>query len=106
MVRLVEFEPKELPFDIVQDMKTFMLNDKMFYRKAYYPCMVGLQNKVSSGVDYDVSEMMSPTIEAACNEYSKKFDIPKEQLLNAEQKHALISEIMKDELPRLRRGEY
>jgi superfamily I DNA and RNA helicase len=106
MVRLVEFVQEELPFDVVQDMKIFMNNDKLFYRKSYYPCMVSLQRKVSSGKEYDVNEMLKPTIEAACNEYSKKFDIPREQLLKDNQVDELVSEIMKDELPRLRRGEY
>ena len=106
MVRLVEFETKELPFNVVHDMKTFMNNDKIFYRKSYYPCMVDLQKRVNAKKEYDVREVLDPVIERACEAYSKKYDIPKEQLLTAQQRHDLISEIMKDELPRLRKGEY
>ena len=107
MVRLVEFETKELPFDIVEDMKIFMRNDKDFYRRHYMPCMVDLQKKVKAK-DSNFFPALKPMVEAACAMYNSKYNVcrdPKE-LLTLDDTKMLMSSICREEMDRLRNGEY
>jgi len=105
MVRAVEFE-KEIPFDIIEDLKVFMRNDPMFYRKDYLPCMCELQNKIKQK-DNDYQSVLGPMIEKACKLYNAKYDVTKkDKLLDDTQYQECMASIMHDENKALRNGEY
>jgi len=104
MVKIVEVTEKNLPFDLAADVKTHMVNDKDFYRKEYYPCMANIQSKIKSK-DFNPIPLMQGMITKGCNQYSKKYDIPQDQFDN-EFIRNLITDVMRDELPRMRKGEY
>ena len=103
-MRFNEFDKENLPFDVANDVKVYMLNDKNFYRKHYYPCMANMQPKIKSKDFNPVAEMYT-MVKEGCSAYSEAFDIPKENF-DKQFLRNLISDIMKDELPKLRKGEY
>lgn len=104
MVRLVEFETDQNSYDLANDVKVYMLNDKNFYRKHYYPCMVKMQSNIKNS-DYDPVQELKPMVKQGCRAYSKKYDTnPKE--FHRDFLKNLVNDILKDETPRLRKGEY
>jgi hypothetical protein len=105
-MRLVEFAD-DLPFDIVEDMKVFMRNDKDFYRRHYMPCMVDLQTKVKAK-DSNFGPVLKPMVLQACAMYNSKYKISKDpnKLLTLDDKKALMSSICREEMEKLRNGEY
>ena len=104
MVRLVEFEKEEMPYDLANDVKVYMLNDKNFYRKQYYPCMVKLQSNIKRSA-YDPVADIESMVKKGCGAYCKKYDAnPK--LFDKDFMKNLVNDILKDETPRLRKGEY
>ena len=103
MVKIVEVTEQGLPFDLVTDVRTHMVNDKDFYRKEYYPCMASLQSKVKEGSC--TNEDVMPMILKACKSYSAKYDVPTKEFGKGILDQ-LAADILKDELPRLRKGEY
>jgi hypothetical protein len=98
---------EELPFDIVEDMKVFMLNDKDFYRRHYLPTMVELQKKIKTG-ETKVGAELNPMILQACKMYNSKYNVKRtpDELLDNTTKKALMASIMKDELGKLRKEDY
>jgi hypothetical protein len=103
MVKIVEVTESRLPFDLVSDVKAHMANDPQFYRKEYYPCMCGLQKKVKEGSC--TNEDVMPMVLKACKSYMEKYDIPEEEFTK-DVRIKLASEVLKDELPNLKKGEY
>lgn len=103
MVKIYEVTEKDLPFDLAADVKTFAINDKDFYRREYYPCMTDLQKKVKEGSC--TKEDVKPMVLKACKSYMSKYGVP-EGAFTKEITSQLMSEIFKDELPKLRKGEY
>jgi len=78
MVRIVEFV-QELPFDITDDIKAYMQNDKLFYRKHYYPSMCTLQSEIQKE-KFDANARLMPMIEKGCDAYNEKYDISKKYI--------------------------
>jgi hypothetical protein len=103
MVKIVEVTENKLPFDLATDIKAHMANDKDFYRQEYYPCMCNLQKKVKE--DSCTNEDVMPMILKACKSYADKYDVPAKEFTKDIRKQ-LATDILKDELPRLRKGEY
>ena len=103
MVKIVEVTEQGLPFDLATDVKTYMINDPHFYRKEYYPCMASLQSKVKEGSC--TNEDVMPMILKACKSYANKYDVSSKDF-SKEILTQLASDILKDELPRMRKGEY
>ena len=105
MVKAVEFE-NQIPFDIIEDLKVFMRNDPMFYRKQYMPCMVAMQNKLANK-EKDYKTVLGPMVEKACAIYNQKYNVTKNnKLLNNEQYQECMASIMNDEIKALRNGAY
>lgn len=109
MVMIREFYNKKidtsLPFDVVDDVAIFMRNDPIFYRKNFFPAVERMKSK---GSKFDPVNELSPIIDRASHDYCKKFKIPKrpEELLNAEEKKALIDKIYSEEMTQIRNGAY
>jgi len=108
-MRISELQrPNDLDFDIVEDTVVFMRNDPMFYRKHYFPAMSKLADIYSSGKSVDARKHLMPTIEAACNEYVKKYDIARntEEAFTNEDRTAIMQKIYSEEMEQIRKGEY
>lgn len=104
-MRFDEFK-NEIPFDIIEDLKVFMRNDPMFYRKEYLPCMCSLQDKIKNK-EKDYRSILGPMVEKACSLYNAKYDITKkDKLLSNDQYQECMASIMNDESKALHNGAY
>ena len=108
-MRIDEFAPKvnnNLPYDVVDDVKSYILNDKDFYRRSYYPAMCKMQAQMKSGKISPLT--LAPVIDKACAGYCSKFNIPKEpkDLLDKSEKVELIQRLIADERENLEKGEF
>ena len=109
MVKLVEFaQPIDdnLPFDVVDDVKAFILNDKDFYRRTYYPSMCDLQKQMKKGKMS--TKTLLPVVDKACDSYCSKFNVTKnaKNLLDKSEKLDLIQRLIADERENLEKGEF
>ena len=108
-MRLDEFSKpidNKLPYDVVDDVKAFVLNDKDFYRRHYYPAMCKMQDQIKSGKLSPLT--LAPVIDKACSAYCSKFNINKDpkELLDKTEKKELISRLVNDEKENLEKGEF
>jgi len=108
-MRIDEFSTKiddSLPFDVIDDVKAYMLNDKDFYRRSYYPAMCKLQDQMKSGKLSPLT--LAPVIDKACEGYCSKFNIPKQpnKLLDKSEKVELMQRLIADERENLEKGEF
>ena len=108
-MRIDEFATKiddSLPYDVVDDVKTYMLNDKDFYRRSLYPAMCKLQDQIKSGKMSPLT--LAPVIDKACEGYCSKFNIPKDpkDLLDKSEKVELMQRLIADERENLEKGEF
>ena len=111
-MRIDEFTNKkietELPFSIVDDLMVFMRNDPMFYRKAYYPCMVKMQDESIKGNDCNFVANTRPMVQSAIKDYCSKFQISDnpQSIFTKEDEKAVIEKLYDEEMPKLESGEY
>jgi hypothetical protein len=104
MVKIVEFvQPKDsvdAPYDKLDDLHQYMINDRDFYRKRYYPTMCGLK-KISS-------KDLLPMIDEACGNYVEKFNIvdPVEKFFSNNERKELAAKIYASEMNNYKRGVY
>ena len=108
-MRIDEFaQPTDdsLPYDVVDDVKAYMINDKDFYRRSLYPAMCKVQAQMKSGKMSPLT--LAPVIDKACEGYCSKFNIPKDpkSLLDKSEKVELINRIIADERENLEKGEF
>tara|TARA_B100001287_G_C22677386_1_gene528423 strand:+ start:39 stop:392 length:354 start_codon:yes stop_codon:yes gene_type:complete len=68
-----EIEDK-MPYDVVDDVHFHLLNDDMFYRKYYLPCMEKIRAEKNEKV---IQGHMDPMIHKGINHYVIKYDIDK-----------------------------
>ena len=113
MVRIVEFAENpaadnNMNFDVVDDVLVFMRNNPRFYRRAYFPAMVELQNKIRKNEKINPNESLASMIEMACESYCDHYSVGrnKNNLLNDEDREILVNKIFDEELESLRNGEY
>tara|TARA_Y100000385_G_scaffold276779_1_gene322943 strand:+ start:393 stop:716 length:324 start_codon:yes stop_codon:yes gene_type:complete len=100
MVKIVEFINQEVPWDKVDDVHTFMINDNDFYRKEYYP-MACKMNSLKT-------EDLMPLVDSACDQYHKKFSIafPVEKFFGEQEKAQLAQKIHSEEMANCNKGTY
>jgi hypothetical protein len=108
-MRIDEFATKiddSLPYDVVDDVKAYILNDKDFYRRYYYPGMCKLQDQMKSGKMSP--KTLFPVVDKACEGYCSKFKINKspQDLLDKTEKLELIQRLVSDERENLEKGEF
>jgi hypothetical protein len=108
-MRIDEFSDKvddSLPYDVVDDVKAFILNDKDFYRRTYYPKMCSLQDDMKNGNFSPLT--LAPVINKACEQYVTKFKVNKDpkDLLDKTEKQELISRLLADEKENLEKGDF
>jgi hypothetical protein len=108
-MRIDEFaQPTDdsLPYDVVDDVKAYMINDKDFYRRSLYPAMCKVQDQMKSGKMSPLT--LAPVIDKACEGYCSKFNIPKDpkSLLDKSEKVELINRIIADERENLEKGDF
>lgn len=113
MVKIVEFaenpvQDDKMNFDVVDDVLTFMRNNPKFYRRNYFPAMVGLQDKIRKNEKINPKKSLAGMIEMACESYCDHFSVGrnKDNLLTDEDKEILVNRIFDEELDSLRKGEY
>ena len=84
--------PKELDYNIMDDIHYFMLNDPNFYRKHYFPVV----DKVKQSGD---NTSLRPLIDTAINYYFKQFDVKArpERVIKDEDKESLKQRIIDTE---------
>jgi len=94
-------QDQELNFNVPEDVYTYMVNDPAFYRKHYYPAILRLPKEGNA-------KSILPVIDKACNQYVRKYNIPKEgmQLLTAEEKNDMARQIYAKEMKRHKKGKY
>jgi|SaaInl0LU_22_DNA_1037365.scaffolds.fasta_scaffold19481_4 hypothetical protein len=95
-----------MPYDVVDDVKSFILNDKDFYRRTYYPSMCKLQDEMKKG---NMSpKTLFPVVDQACEKYCNKFNIDKQpkNLLDKSEKVELIQRLIADERENLEKGDF
>jgi hypothetical protein len=108
-MRIDEFATKmddSLPYDVVDDIKSYMLNDKDFYRRHYFPSMCKMQDQMKSGKMSPLT--LAPVIDKACEGYCSKYNIPKDpkSLLDKTEKVELIQRLVADERENLEKGDF
>ena len=86
----------ELPYDVLDDVHFHMLNDDMFYRKHYLPCMEKIRSERNEDV---IQGHLDPMIHKGLNHYVIKYDINKTptDLLSPEEFKQLKDRVMDHE---------
>jgi len=97
----------ELPFDVIEDVLSYMRNDSNFYRKNTYPAMCDVQEKVQNGGKFSKKSLF-PMIEKACESYCAEYNIPKrhEELMSDADKMECASRLLNAEKEAFRNKEY
>lgn len=99
---------EDLPFDIVGDLHVFMKNDPMFYRRAYYPTLSKIADRVKQKKKVNFTTALEPLINKALEVYAKKYDLPKSVIkqFSTDSKESLAGLIRDEELEEIRKGSY
>jgi hypothetical protein len=100
MVKIVEFVSKDVPWDKVDDVHTFMLNDNEFYRNEYYPTACKMKSLQV--------EDLATLVDSACEQYHEKFKIaePIEMFFKEDEKSQLARKVYDEELKNCNKGIY
>ena len=96
-----------LPWDLAEDLISYMKNESGFYRKYLYPLLVDVQEAVANGNEYSKKDFI-PIIDIAIKQYVKKFDINRrpENMMTPAEKMECINTLLSDEVENLKAGEY
>jgi len=107
MVKINEFHDMDIPkeiypkpdYDVKEDLKIYMRNDPMFYRKAFFPAF-----------DQYRKDKNTRTLEKMVNNglanYCKKFELPfaPKELLTREDIVTVVNELINDEFEEMNEG--
>ena len=98
----------QLPFDVVDDLVIFMRNDPMFYRKAFFPAMADVSDKLEKGDSIDPAIMLKPVIDKGVNNYCSRFikDKRPEDIFTDEDKKSAVQKLYAEEMPNVKKGMY
>lgn len=98
----------DLPFDIVDDMAIYMRNDPQFYRKTFFPAVQRMKSCYDNGKKFNAVKEFSPIIKKAADSYCKKFKIERRpaDLMDKEDRQALIKKLYSEEMTNIKRGKY
>lgn len=110
-MRIDEFDSPiddKLPFDVVDDVAIFMRNDPMFYRKSFFPVVDQMKHCYRKGKEFDHVTEFKKLIDSAADKYCRKFKIDRrpEDLMDDNDRQALIKKLHSEELTSIRKGEY
>lgn len=107
MVRLVEFETTELPFDVVEDVAIYMRNDPMIYRKSLFPAVVRMKSIHDKGKSPVPEQCLGEVVDEAMNSYCEKYSLgsPKNVFKKGD-REAIINKLFSEELTQIRNGAY
>lgn len=107
MVRLVEFEKKEIPFDVVEDVAIYMRNDPMVYRKSLFPAIMRMKDIHSGGKSPVPEQCLGEVVDSAMNSYCEKYKLGSpENVFKKGDREAIIKKLYSEELTQIRRGAY
>ena len=97
-----------LPFDVAEDIKIFMRNDPMFYRKQLFPAILQMKKCHQEKTEYNPNKSLLPIVDSAIGQYCKKFNLPKrpEDLLDDEEKRGLMDSLFAEEMTNIKKGAY
>ena len=96
----------KLPYDLADDLYTFMKNDPMFYRKEYYPALCQCSDRVKADQDPQFEETMRPLIKAAYTKYADKFDVPSHITFEQEDEDKVCEMMAEEEMDTIRECGY
>jgi hypothetical protein len=107
MVKLVEFEKKEIPFDVVEDVAIYMRNDPMVYRKSLFPAIVRMKDIHDGGKSPVPERCLGEVVDRAMNSYCEKYNLGSPQnVFKKGDREAIIQKLFSEELTQIRRGAY
>ena len=95
--------PKEIypqpEYDVKEDLKVYIRNDPMFYRKSFFPAFEDYKKNKKTTVIADM-------VQNGLKNYCAKFNLPfnPNELLTKEDITTVVSELIKDEMEDLSEG--
>ena len=97
----------KLPYDVAEDLTVYMRNDPNFYRKHFFPALLGVQETVKNGGKYNKRDML-PVLEKAIANYVQKYNIKKRpnDLMSEQDCLECIDKILRDEADNFRNEVY
>lgn len=101
-------QEQQLPYDVADDIKIFMRNDPMFYRKQLFPAIQDMKKCHNAGTEYNPHQSLLPIVDSAIKQYCSKFKLPMRpnELLDKEEKETLLSSLFAEEMTNIKKGEY
>jgi len=98
----------QLPFDVAEDVKIFMRNDPMFYRKQLFPTIMNMKKCYDDKTEFNPHKSLLPVVDSALTQYCRKFKLPKrpEDLLDKKEKLSLVDSLYAEEMTNIKKGEY
>lgn len=107
MVRLVEFETKEIPFDVAEDVAIYMRNDPMIYRKSLFPAIMRMKDTHDKGKVPESEKCLGEVVDSAMEGYCEKFNLgsPKNVFKKGD-REAVIDKLFSEEMTQIRNGVY
>ena len=107
MVRLVEFETKEMPFDVADDVTIYMRNDPMVYRKSLFPAIMRMKDQHDKGSVPVAEKCLGEVVDSAMDGYCEKFNLGSPQnVFKKGDREAIIDKLFSEEMTQIRNGEY
>ena len=99
---------KKINFDLVEDAMIWMRNEPMFYRRVYYPAMTEFADKLRSGQEFNVKEILMPVINKGITAYTSKYKLAPQtdDVFTEEHRNQLFDKIYKEEAEQIQKGEY
>ena len=107
MVKINEFNDMEIPdeiypkpdYDVKEDLKVYLRNDPMFYRKSFFPAFEDYKaTKKTAGL----MAMANLGLKNYCDKYELPF-APKE-LMESQELITMVNELIQDELDAMNEG--
>ncbi|MDB4341522.1 hypothetical protein OAA22_00470 [bacterium] len=93
---LFDIQHDSMPFDVIDDVHFHMINDEIFYRKHYMPCMDKMKSETNEKV---IQGYIMPLCDKALNDYCLKYDINQlpAELMTAQEKADLAHKVLDHE---------
>jgi len=106
-MRLVEFEKKDLPFDVIDDVCVYMRNDPMVYRKSLFPAISKMKSIYDNGKSPIGEECLGEVVDTAMESYCNKFQLGSPRnVFRKGDRESIINKLFAEELTQIRNGEY
>jgi hypothetical protein len=110
-MKIEEFHKKdnfELPFNLAEDLYTFMKNDAMFYRKHYFPALARCSDMSKANKDFNLVSEMMPVIDRAYKVYKSMYGLPDktDNIFKDEDRQQVCSLISDEEMETIKQGGY